>query len=91
MTHQVYLPDDVWGEVKDFLIPPKKPENPHPTAQVFFKDFISQVNMLNSIDSVIPILRCRDEHCTDLGKSFEDFYIEKYGIDYICDFIYSDS
>ena len=33
MNHQVYLPDDVWGEVKEFLIPPRKPEQPHPIAQ----------------------------------------------------------
>ena len=35
MTHQVYLPDDVWGEVKEFLIPPKKPEKPHPIVENF--------------------------------------------------------
>ena len=28
------LPDDVWMEIKEYLIAPKKPETPHPNVHI---------------------------------------------------------
>ena len=38
----MYLPDDMWCEIKKYLLTPKKPNKPHKTGYIikkFIKDF----------------------------------------------------
>jgi hypothetical protein len=63
MTHQVYLPDDVWGEVKDFLIPPKKPETSHPNAQILRELFC--------------VYKCTSQSCFVLTNGSSQYYFDE--------------
>ena len=83
MTHQVYLPDDVWGEVKEFLIPPKKPDTIHPLAQLMHRDVIDWVDMDYNMDSFLHILEGAP---TLTSEKTARIYLAKYGLEHIMRF-----
>ena len=35
--NETYFPDDIWGEIKSFLLPPPLPKAPHPVS-ILIKD-----------------------------------------------------
>ena len=92
MTHQVYLPDDVWGEVKDFLIPPKKPDTIHPNAQI-----LHEVGYTDSHTCFLFTNASSQDHCDEIyeyhGHSmvfvnlalefqkYWNYYEDKYGLE----------
>jgi len=84
MTHQVYLPDDVWGEIKGFFIPPKKPDTIHPLAQLMHRDVINWVDMDYNMDSFLHILE--GANTPFYSEQTSRFYLDKYGLEHIMRF-----
>lgn len=87
MTHQVYLPDDVWGEVKGFFIPPKKPDKPHPVSV----EVLQLVEQLRNDFNEYLLCSCDDDYndtkffkINNEYKTLPELYIHQYYKNY-CD------
>ena len=50
--NETYFPDDIWGEIKSFLLPPPLPKDPHPLS-ILIKDLSNIYTIDPPIDKVL--------------------------------------